>query len=182
MPRHGPAAIVCPVYLTEHILTTVDPVRTEWVDDSLDSLPAGAPGALVGRPLGGSPGVAYALWPQPVNGGLELLDAIRGPAPVPARYARLTAFDGPRDDARATAEELSHQGIAAAVPGFAGWVCLLRARAVDNGVVVLVLAESVAAIQTAQRQVLTPPLPPDEDPLLAIATDQQRGGQPVCVH
>ncbi|WP_051943008.1 hypothetical protein [Streptacidiphilus rugosus] len=160
------------IYLSEETLPDAHPVHEDWVERALAQL-AGTEcrGALIGRPLTRGPGVLITLR---ASGSYELLQQVAGSAPGrPAHYATVLVFEGPRDAARAAAEErASTARLTPATSAVPGVVATLRARRADNGVLVVLLAESVEALDEASRAALSTPLLPGEDPSLLAGPDR----------
>ncbi len=151
------------------------PIETGWVDDALaGAYAAGDPlGALVGRPLGTGDGILVVGWPGDGPGPYRLIESVSGQSGGPARYLRVLAFDGPRTPGWAAAEEFAAtRRMAPATATVPGIVRVLRARAADNGVLVVVLAESVEAIEAQVHAVMSTALLPGEDPALLTGPDR----------
>lgn len=157
--------------ISVHTLDKPHPVDTGWVDDAIASAAtAGEPlGTVVGRPLTNDAGIMFVFRPDdPARTGpheFQLFGSYRLAAAGPARYMQVVTFDGPRTDEWVRAEERASTGrLWPATRDIPGLVEVLRLRRPDNGTVTAVLAESVDAIEAAQRAIMSTRLLPDEDP------------------
>ena len=183
------------MYATVHRVTGLPgPPDDSWVDDVLDAArAAGSPtGLLVSRAITFGDGHLVAFWstqPEadaaaaatPAGGAVTVGPGSRfsvyrrrgGVAAGPARYLQLTSFDGPRTadwvQAFHRADEERIWPAVRDVPGSAGAVSL---AADDGGHVVLVLSESVEAIEEGVRRLMSTELLPGEDPAYLTGPDR----------
>jgi len=151
------------------------PVKTEWVEDALARARAtGDPlGALVGRPLAPGAGIALIGWPEGGPGRYHVFETRPGPGAGPATYMQVVEFSGPRTEEWVAAEERATTGrLRPATEGIDGIVSVLRMRAADNAYLVVVLAETMDAFDTATQAIMSTELLPGEDPALLGGPDR----------
>jgi hypothetical protein len=153
-----------------------------------DEVAPGFAGAMSLQQLGGSAAVYITMWDSEAaaraaglgdpltaqrTGGYEVTAAERGRAAgtVPT-HARLLYFDGPRAPEQVAAEDRGGRDrLWPATRNLEGLVGLYVLRAPDSGAVIITLATSVAAIDAAQRAVMSTQLLPGEDPALLGGPD-----------
>ena len=190
------------MFATMHAVTGVPgPLDEAWAEDLAAAVHAAGPaaGVLVGRRLSLGEGMLIALWAEAEDAdralatlparltttsgtevGLEagrLLEVTRRREPVTLgagrpRYAQITAFAGPRDEAWVRAVDRADDEriwpVVRTVPGQQGALTLEER---DGGRVIVALSESVEACEEAVRRVLSTPLLPGEDPAQLTGPD-----------
>jgi hypothetical protein len=155
--------------ISVHAQPNAHPVKTDWVDDALaGAYSAGDPlGALVGRPLIPGDGIMLAGWPDGGSGRYHVIETRAGCSAGPATYMSVVEFSGPRTEEWVAAQERASAGrLGPATLGIDGIVSVLRLRAADNAYLVIILAESMDAFDTAQQSIMSTELLPGEDPAL----------------
>jgi hypothetical protein len=163
--------------ISVHTQPDVPPVTTEWVDDLLATAgTAGDPlGALVGRPLGPGDGTALVGWPDGGPGRYHVIETRSGRGPGPATYMQVVEFHGGRTEEGVAGEDRAAAGrLGPATDGIDGIVTVIRMRAADHACLVVVLAESMAALEAATQAVMATELLPGEDPALLRGPDRVR--------